>query len=94
MITSGRTSPRTVCACFNMQLERAVLRAFGHTSYPHVQEKRFAFDQAFGADTDNGVLFTATAEPLIGAFILRPLCSLAFAQLLTLSRLICESWHA
>ena len=31
------------------------------------QEKRFAFDQAFDAETGNQKLFEATTQPLIGA---------------------------
>jgi len=39
------------------------------------KEKRFAFDQAFGADTDNGVLFNATAEPLVDSVLVGLNCS-------------------
>lgn len=31
-----------------------------------IQEKRFAFDQAFDAETGNQRLFEATTQPLIG----------------------------
>ena len=33
------------------------------------KEKRFAFDQAFDANTKNQQLFEATAQPLIGAAV-------------------------
>ena len=55
MTTCGRKSPRSGVV------------AGGFEAGAAAQEKRFAFDQAFDAQTDSQRVFEATAQPLIGA---------------------------